>query len=114
VEKKFGLESPLSEAQKDEEWEKYRGKFVTWQGEIVYAGEDLFGALKLGVRQRQHSSKSYGAYDVLVNLRPDQKQKLLKLKKGDIVSYRGKLSQRRGKVFPFMPYILEEGVIIDH
>jgi hypothetical protein len=32
----FGKESKLSDAQKDTTWEKYKGKYVSWMGQIVY------------------------------------------------------------------------------
>ncbi|OOP55927.1 MAG: hypothetical protein AYP45_11620 [Candidatus Brocadia carolinensis] len=98
----FGKESKVSEAQKKIAWEKYKGKYVSWTGQIVYKNVNVAAGLRMGVMQKEKG-------DVEVKISLAKKDKVLKFHDGETILYTGKLVERRGNN---TPYVLEDGDII--
>jgi len=98
----FGKGSNLSEAQKDEAWGRYKGKYVSWMGQIVYKNLNVASGLRIGMMQKEKG-------DIEVKVGLAKKDKVLKFQEGETVLYTGRLTERRGDN---SPYILEDGDII--
>src|SRR3990167_6673992 len=98
----FGKGSNLSEAQKDEAWGRYKGKYVSWMGQIVYKNLNVASGLRIGMMQKEKG-------DIEVKVALAKKDKVLKFQEGETVLYIGRLTERRGDN---SPYILEDGDII--
>lgn len=98
----FGKGSKLSDAQKDKEWEKYEGKYVSWMGQIVYKNLNVAAGLRIGMTQKERG-------DVELKIGLAKKDRVLKFQDGETVLYTGKLVKRCGRHSPF---ILEDGDII--
>ncbi|HHT9135939.1 MAG TPA: phospholipase D-like domain-containing protein [Candidatus Wunengus sp. YC60] len=98
----FGKGSNLSDAQKDEAWGKYKGKYVSWMGQIVYKNLNVASGLRIGMMQKEKG-------DVEVKFGRAKKEKVLKFQEGETVRYTGRLTERCGS---HSPYILEDGDII--
>lgn len=96
VSKKFGSHSQLTEAQKREEWKKYQGRCVEWAGDLSYVGDSYFRGVTLGFK---HDSRTL-TYDVLVSAPDDQRDSVLRMKKGGHYTYRGTLKKYGGAVLP--------------
>ena len=98
----FGKESKVSEAQKEIAWGKYKGKYVSWMGQIVYKNVNVATGLRMGM---MHKEKG----DVEVKISLVKKDKVLQFRDGETILYTGKLVERRGNN---TPYILEDGDIM--
>jgi hypothetical protein len=98
----IGSGSKLSDTQKDEEWEKYKGKYVSWEGQILYKNLNVASGLRIVITQ-----KAKGDVELKVSLA--KKDAVLKFKDGETVLYTGKLVKRCGSN---SPYILEDGNIV--
>lgn len=101
LDKTFGKENRMTESQKDKLWKKYRGKYVRWTGLVVSRGLGRVSGLKMGIRHKEGT-------DIELSLDVKMKDKVLQTKAGDIVTYTGKLINRRGVI---LPYKLEDGKI---
>lgn len=98
----FGLDSPYTDYQKEEMWKDYRGKYVTWAGEVNYVSEGLLGGLSVGFKYKENTL----SYDVLVSFRPEYKKDFLKVAKGVRVRYRARLDAYTGTI---LSYHLSDG-----
>ena len=98
----FGSGSTLSSAEKDETWKKYEGKYVRWEGQIVYKNLNAVSGLRVKIRQTDRG-------DVEIRLSIIQKDKVLKFQDGESILYTGRLT-KRGEITS--PYILEDGDIL--
>ena len=98
----FGKGSNLSDAQKDEAWGKYKGKYVRWMGQIVYKNFNVASGLRIGMMQKEKG-------DIEVKVGLTKRDKVLKFQEGETVLYTGRLTERCGSQ---SPYILEDGDII--
>ncbi|MDO8141817.1 MAG: hypothetical protein Q6358_10000, partial [Candidatus Brocadiales bacterium] len=87
---------------KDESWGKYKGKYVSWMGQIVYKNLNVASGLRIGMMQKEKG-------DVEVKFGMAKKDKVLKFQEGETVLYTGRLIERCGS---HAPYILEDGDII--
>ena len=96
VSRKFGSHSPLTEAQKREEWKKYQGRCVEWAGELSYLGDSFIRGLTFGFK---HDPRTL-TYDVLVSAPDDARNAALRMKKGRHYTYRGTLKNYGGAVLP--------------
>jgi len=83
----FGPESPLSPQDKQEEFVRYRGKTVSWEGRIVYINMGEGKELYLTVRHQAATQTS----DVLVRFREQDREKLERLRVGEPITYGGKI-----------------------
>lgn len=98
----FGKGSNLSDAQKDKAWEKYKGKYVSWMGQIVHKNLNVASGLRVMMMQKESG-------DVELKFGLAKKEKVLKFQDGETILYTGKLVERRGIL---SPYILDDGDII--
>ena len=96
--------SRLSNMQKEEAWKTYKGKRVEWQGEVTEVRKS-FGTTSIHLRHLQTTPDA----DVIVNLRKDQSQRAMQVRKGDILTYQGTLSLY-GSLFGLT---LDDGVIVN-
>src|SRR5581483_10996202 len=96
VNDKFGNHSQLTEAQKREEWKKYQGRCVQWAGDLTYVGDSFLRGVTLGFK---HDPRTL-TYDVLVSAPDDQRNSVLRMKKGGHYTYRGTLKKYGGAVLP--------------
>ncbi len=92
----FGVDSDLTELQKDELWKTYKGKYVRWTGEVSYIDESM-GGISVGFRHKPGTL----TYDVLARFPMSEKGQLLRLKEGEIVKYTGRLDTRGGAILPY-------------
>ena len=83
----FGPGSPLSLQDKQEEFARYKGKTVAWEGRIVYINMGKKRELYMTVRHQAVTQTS----DVLVRFREQDREKLGRLRVGESVTYRGKI-----------------------
>ncbi|MFN3533099.1 MAG: phospholipase D-like domain-containing protein [Candidatus Brocadia sp.] len=102
LDKIFGKGSNLSDAQKDEAWEKYKGKYVSWMGQIVHKNLNVASGLRVMMKQKESG-------DVELKFGLAKKEKVLKFHDGETILYTGKLVERCGIL---SPYILDDGDII--
>lgn len=98
----FGLDSPYTDYQKEKMWKDYRGKYVTWAGEVNDVSEGLLGGLSVGFKHKEDTLN----YDVLVSFRTEYKEDFLKVAKGVRVRYRARLESYTGVI---LSYHLEDG-----
>jgi hypothetical protein len=96
VSRKFGSHSPLTDAQKGDEWKKYQGRCVEWSGELSYVGDSFIRGLTLGFK---HDPRTL-TYDVLVSAPDNARDAALRMKKGGHYTYRGTLKKYGGAVLP--------------
>ena len=69
-------------------FEKYKGRYVRWSGEVEGVVKEISGDYILRVRHSQTAKD----FDVSVRFDKSKRQKLLTLEKGDPVNYMGKLT----------------------
>jgi len=80
----------LTGSQQEETWEEYRGKKVTWTGEVRWVRE-TFGAVVVGFRHEENDRTFY-VEAVFPN---DMNEGLLRLRRGQVAVYTGKIVGRR-------------------
>ncbi|HHT9121022.1 MAG TPA: phospholipase D-like domain-containing protein [Candidatus Hypogeohydataceae bacterium YC41] len=102
----FGEESSLTGSQKKKVWENYRGKYVQWQGIVVYKGVGRMDWNRVGLSHNQGKEA-----DVEVSFNSRNMEDILSLQEGDTVTYTAKLSSRKGHG---APYRLEDGELLEH
>lgn len=84
-----GNTEDFTDLQRAEFWKKYDGKYVRWRGEVRNVSEEIFGSdLVVDIRHLGGTMTS----DVSLFVNNKHREKLLKLKDGDIIVYTGKLS----------------------
>jgi hypothetical protein len=84
-------------------WKKYYGKKVKWSGNVSSIS-DSFGTQSLQVKINPHSFSS----DVFVKLKDNERDKAIKLKEGDLVTFTGILDNWGTLV----PVTLDHGKIV--
>ena len=104
MEKVFGEESQLSSSEKRKAWEDYKGKYVQWQGIIVYRGVGRMDWNRVGIRHSEGEKA-----DVEVSFNWNNMEDILALRVGDSVTYTARLSKGRGLS---SPYRLEDGEVL--
>ena len=80
--------------EKNEKWKQYRGKYVRWTGEVAYRGIGRTDWNRMGIK---HTSKM----DVELWFDYRMMNKVLSIKEGQIITYTGMLSSRRGYSSPY-------------
>ncbi len=78
----------IGAAQRQHMFEKYRGRYVRWSGEVEEVVKKISGEYVLRVRHSQAARD----FDVSVRFDKSKRHKLLRLKKGDVVNYMGQLT----------------------
>ncbi|MBI2560629.1 MAG: hypothetical protein HYW14_05805, partial [Planctomycetes bacterium] len=96
LDKIFGNESTLSKAEKNEKWEQYKGKYVRWTGEVVYRGIGRTDWNRMGVK---HTNTDKLDVELWFDYR--MMDTVLSINKGNIITYTGMLSIRRGYNSPY-------------
>ncbi len=86
----FGQKSHITQLQKDELWENYRGKEVKWQGFVNYNGLSKKDWIRVGIRHKVGTN-------VELRFNEDNKYLLDMIKKEDKIIYTGKLAQLYGR-----------------
>jgi hypothetical protein len=97
----FGRENRMPESLKDKLWKEYKNKYIRWTGEVVSRGKGRVSGLRMGIRHTEGTNVEL----VFTN---DKENMVLETKKGDKITYTGKLSTRCGYI---LPYKLEDGNI---
>jgi hypothetical protein len=103
MDKKFGDGSSLSRAEKKDLWEKYKGKYVRWQGIIVYKGMGRVDWNRMGVSRRMDKNAEV---EIVFDWR--MFEKVMSVRVGSSITYTGKLISRPGIN---SPYRLDDGDI---
>ena len=100
----YNVSSKNTDLQKENLWKGYKGKRVTWSGEVVGVSEGLFGGLSLQVKMNRNTF----TFDLLINLKKAEKAKASQLHQGDKVRFTGILSTWGS----LLPITLDDGEII--
>ena len=87
VDEKFGIESSLTNLQKEEEWKSYKNKCIQWTGRLAHLDSGVFGGINIGMK---HKSSTL-TYDVLISAPDSQKDRLMKWKDKAAYTYKGRL-----------------------
>jgi hypothetical protein len=93
----------LSVYQRKRMFERYKGRYVRWWGEVEEVIKEVSGDYTLRVRHSQIAKD----FEVSIRFDKSKRQKLLMLKSGDAVNYTGKLID----IDPQLGYYLEDGDI---
>ncbi len=83
----FGRNSTLSRSEKKRLWKDYKGKTITWTGNISYVAWGIVTGDVIGVMHTGHN-------EVTVSIRKQYVSHVKKLHKGDNITYRGRLNKR--------------------
>jgi len=95
----FGINSKYTDLQKEEKFNnEYHGKYVKWTGEVMEV-DTSWGALKLTIKHKNRDFDFFETGDVTVNMNEDQRNTLLEIHKGDVVTYSGRLNDYSGSHF---------------
>lgn len=100
----YNTRSNSTDMQKDALWKTFEGKRVNWQGTVYEVSEGTFGGLNLSIKMNDETLTS----DILLSLKPEEKQKAMNLTKGKKISFTGKLKMAGGAVLPLS---MDEGEI---
>lgn len=98
----YNLKHKATDIQKDEAWKQLKGKRVQWTGRVSEIS-DSFGSLTLQIKMNPDTFTS----DIILTLRKDQRDKAVKLSKGEPVTFTGTLD-RWGSL---MPISMKDGEI---
>lgn len=99
----FGQNSTLTDFQKTEVWKTYEGRFVEWTGTVLDVGKDILGDPYITFKQLPTTE----TYDVQLMVGKGMESKLMGIKKGQTLTYRGRLYSQEGLI---LGYILKDGV----
>lgn len=101
----FGIDSKLTDVQKDELFKsKYKGKPVKWRGEVTEITKN-WGSVNIQVKHLRTTFTS----DVIIAVKKSEENKAMQLSKGDTITYTGVL-ESWGTI---MPHSVDEGEIIN-
>lgn len=103
LDKQFGRESNLSRSEKNELWKKYKGKYIRWNGVIVYKGMGRVDWNRIGVSQKKNKN-----VDIEILFDWKRFERVMNVRVGDTITYTGKLIS-----YPRIsaPYRLDDGDI---
>ena len=99
----IGGNDHLSVFQRKRMFEKYKGRYVKWSGEVEEVVKEISGDYTLRVKHSQTAKD----FEVSIRFDKSERGKLLLLKKGEAVNYMGKLTE----FDPQLGYYLEDGDI---
>ncbi|MEE9605181.1 MAG: hypothetical protein V3V70_06365 [Candidatus Scalindua sp.] len=86
----FGKNSNLTDTQKEEQWNNYKGKHITWQGIVTYKGVGKNDWKRIGISHRAGTNAEL-IFD-------DDKKDIIKMvNNGDSITYTGKLANLIGR-----------------
>lgn len=96
VNQKFGVQSKLTDLQKDRAWEEYEGKCVEWSGELAHLDEAVFGGFNVGFKHLPHTF----TYDVLLDAGQEYEDVFLEMDQGSTYTYKFTLKNYGGAILP--------------
>jgi hypothetical protein len=99
----MGGNDHLSVFQRKRMFERYKGRYVRWWGEVKEVIKEISGDYTLRVKHYQTAKD----FEVSIRFDKSKREKLLILKRGKPVSYMGKLTE----FDPSLAYYLEDGDI---
>ncbi len=99
----YNIKSDSTDLQKAEAWKTYKGKRVLWEGEVAEIKEGFTSGYNLQIKMNPDTLTS----DLLIGLDDSQKQKVIPLKKGNKIKFKGTLSSW-GSI---LPITLDDGEI---
>ena len=94
-----------TDLQKDNEWERFKGKRVNWTGKVFSISEGVFGGLSMQVKMKE---STFGS-DLIIDLKDSEKSKAGKLKKGDSVTFIATMKSWG----TLLPISMDEGEIVE-
>jgi len=84
----YNINKKHTDLQKNEHWKKYKGKVIQWTGTVSEVSEGIMGSsLNLQIKMNRDTFAS----DLLVSLHERERDKAMKLKQGDKVTFQGEL-----------------------
>lgn len=101
----YNLNSSFTDLQKDNEWTKFKGERVQWSGYVTDISEGILGGISLYIKMNPETFTS----DLIINLKDSEKEKAIKVSKGNNITFTGTLSDW-GSI---MPITLKDGMIIE-
>ena len=99
----MGGNDRISAVQRKRMFERYKGRYVRWSGEVEEVIKEISGDYTLRVRHSQTAKD----FEVSIRFDKSKREKLLMLKRGEGVNYTGKLTD----LDPSSGYYLEDGDI---
>lgn len=81
----FGNYSTLTDAEKKDAWQEYKGRYVRWKGVVNYKGISKDDWDRVGIRHNVYTN-------VELMFHEDKRNLVGMIKKGDSITYTGKLS----------------------
>ena len=81
----FGNYSTLTDSQREDSWREYKGKYVRWEGVVNYKGISEDDWNRVGIRHNIDTN-------VELKFNEDKKGIVKMIRKGDSITYTGKLS----------------------
>jgi hypothetical protein len=99
----IGSDDQLALGQALELFNQYKGKYVRWTGEVIKIEKESEGGYTLFIKHLP----SPAPYDVKLFLEHSKKDEIRKRKKGDIITYTGRLESYD----PVSGYVFEDGDI---
>jgi hypothetical protein len=81
----YNLRSHYTDLQKDEAWKRYKGQRVKWVGKVEEIKEGWLGGLTLMVKM----NRSTFTFDLMIDLKREQKAAAMSIHKGDIIRFTG-------------------------
>jgi len=86
----FGNYSTLTDFQRKDSWREYKGKYVRWEGIVNYKGSNKDDWNRVGIRHNVDTNVELIFYE-------DKKSIVKVVRKGDSITYTGKLSLLFGR-----------------
>ena len=86
----FGKNSSLTNTQKEEQWDNYKGKYITWQGVVTYKGVGKNDWKRIGISHKAGTNAELMFDD-------DKKDIIKMVNNGDSITYTGKLAKLIGR-----------------
>ncbi len=90
----FGNYSTLTDSQREDSWREYKGKYVRWEGTVNYKGSSKDDWNRVGIRHNVDTN-------VELIFDEDKKGIVKVVRKGDSITYTGKLSLLFDRVLLF-------------
>jgi hypothetical protein len=100
----YNLRSHYTDLQKDEVWKRYKGQRVKWVGKVEEIKEGWLGGLSLMVKM----NRSTFTFDLMIDLKREQKTAAMSIHKSAIIEFTGTLDQWGS----LLPITVEDGEIL--
>ena len=100
----FNINSKTTDLQKQDTWNRYKGKRVRWTGTVEDVKRGLMGGLTLNIKMNSDTI----TFDIILDLKQSEETRASGLRKGSTVTFLGTLENYGGAV---LPNHLVDGVI---